>query len=146
MKKIAFVCTGNTCRSPMAENIFRHLLDKNSVNGYTVSSFGTAVAEGDGMHPFAYKALVFLGIEPKPHIATQATKPLIDDCDFVVALTGAHLARLDYPTNAATLDALTGCGDIADPYGGAADIYFACAKELYSALTKLLEALPKLLK
>ncbi len=145
MKKIAFVCTGNTCRSPIAENILRELLQKAGTADYEVCSFGTSAATGEGMQLYAYRALCALGIRPKPHKAEQANKELIQNCDLIVTLTDAHLSRLRFPDNAYSLGALTGCGDIADPYGGSQETYHACAKELKSAITILIEKLSQLL-
>ena len=58
MKNILFVCTGNTCRSPMAEGIFNHfILNEDKLNGIKASSAGISVFGGDGANPKTQKAV-----------------------------------------------------------------------------------------
>lgn len=71
MKKILFVCGGNTCRSPMAEAIIRHLLKQNNIEDIEVASCGIAAADGWPMSENARKALQSLDVEPHRHKSRQ---------------------------------------------------------------------------
>ncbi len=72
MVSVAFVCLGNICRSPMAELIFKNLLDERGLSSdFRVSSFGTSdCEEGSAIYPQAKKTLVMHGI-PGSHTARQ---------------------------------------------------------------------------
>lgn len=136
--RIAFVCTGNTCRSPMAEYIMREKLKKNGLIDYSVCSCGVYAVNGAGIHPYAENALKKLGINVEKHIATQISSDIINSCDLIIALSNSHLTYLGNSPKIKTLDSLTGSGDIADPYGGTQEEYISCARRIDTALDKLI--------
>ncbi len=144
MKRIAFVCTGNTCRSPMAEHIMRKKLADANIDGYEVVSYGVRAAEGADIGEFAKAALEEMGIKAERHSATTIKEEHISSCDLIIALTYRHLVHLNFHKKATVLDALVGCGDIVDPYGGTLEDYKACAATLDLAITKLVQLLPAL--
>lgn len=94
--RICFVCTGNICRSPTAEVVFRHLLaDAGLAQHALVSSAGTGPWHaGHDMDPRARQTLLARGYRPDPHIARQFLAGDFDRYDLVLAIDSGHLARL----------------------------------------------------
>jgi len=136
--KILFVCTGNICRSPMAEIIFKNLCPK-----FTVSSAGTHAA--DMMTGDAGEALKICGekVPSKKMKATQFTAGMIGKYDLIICMTRRHKEFVGDFKNVKTLDELTGSGDIFDPYGWPLDIYIEVCKKLQKELGLLYNVLSK---
>jgi protein-tyrosine phosphatase len=89
---ILFVCTGNICRSPMAEAMLRHLLAERGVDGVTVSSSGTWGLDGEAATGLGIEELRGRGIVgSSPHIARSLTRDQLDAADLVVAMTSVHV-------------------------------------------------------
>ena len=106
--KILFVCAGNTCRSPMAEMIFKNICQRHRRTGVIVRSAGTAAEVGADMMPEAMIALQDIGITigKKPHKAQQYLPKMQQQYQYIFDLR-----------------------DYADPYGGGQAAYDAvCAK------------------
>ena len=136
--KIIFACSGNTCRSPMAEAVFKKMLKDEGVNGVEVESRGVVANVGADISENAKKALKSAGIPFKKHSAKQITTDDILNCDFVICMTERHRMRLGCLPQVFTLGQMTGCGDIVDPYGKDEETYKECLKEIQAALTKLM--------
>jgi len=96
LTRICFVCTGNICRSPTAEVVFRQLLvDAGLAQRATVSSAGTGPWHaGNDMDPRARQALLARGYRPGRHIARQFLAADFGRYDLVLAIDSGHLARL----------------------------------------------------
>ncbi len=147
---VLFVCTGNTCRSAMASYIFRYFLQKKrKLSLYTVSSAGLAAENGDPMSENAKAALLKLGVPvKKPHKAQQLTIAAAKKADLIVCMTAKHKQALgSYASKAQTVAALTGGGDVPDPYGGDLQTYLKtaeyltyAAQDVYTAAEKLASA------
>ncbi|MBN1863549.1 MAG: hypothetical protein JW808_01475, partial [Victivallales bacterium] len=84
---VLFVCSGNTCRSPMAEGYLRHLLEKGGRGDITVSSAGTSTADGMPPSRHSVEALKEHGIDISGHRSTGLTVELLKRSDMVVAMT-----------------------------------------------------------
>ncbi|TFV58287.1 low molecular weight phosphatase family protein [Mycobacterium sp. PS03-16] len=88
---ILFVCTGNLCRSPIAERLARAYLRQMSGSAdVTVSSAGTRAVVSQPMHPYAALVLQRLGGDSADFYARQFTPPMSQDVDLVLTMTRAH--------------------------------------------------------
>lgn len=152
MKRILFVCTGNTCRSSMAEALFKYLLNiENIANRYSVRSAGTSAFLNMPASDNAIKALDELEIDLKSHASNALTKEMIKEADLILAMTRSHRASIlgavpeavskVYTLKGYTGEAAAATVDIADPYGGDMEAYRRCRDEILGNLRKVLNKL-----
>lgn len=135
--RILLVCTGNTCRSPMAEGIFRKLLaerlgcdvDELSGRGVEVGSAGTAGGRGVAS-PHGVTVMARRGIDLSGHVSRALTGEMIRQADYVYAVTRSHLDRVIElePSVADRAKSLIEGRDVRDPIGGSEDEYERCAQ------------------
>ena len=139
-KKIIFVCTGNTCRSPMAEAALRAELKKRKIRWYTVQSAGLCAEAGGVMNPKSRQALTEAGI---PFSETFSSRPLtaamVKEAFVVICMTEAQRAAVK-GGNVTTMQALAGV-EIADPYGMDIDAYRFTLRTLRECMPRIIEAL-----
>lgn len=140
MKKIMFVCTGNTCRSPMAEYILKDLLKKEGIEDIKVTSAGI-MCEEEGINPKAKNALKNHGITVRRNKTHPATADLCRKQNAIICMTQAHKNKFVGFSNVYTVDELTGLGDIPDPFGKDQSAYDECAKTIMKACVKIKELL-----
>lgn len=138
---ILFVCTGNTCRSPLAQALCARLLaDRLGCEpadlpgrGFFVQSAGLAAMIGAEATAEAVAIAAEMGADLKGHKSQRLTLELLAQADFLFAMTQAHLqmlSSLELP-NGPILSLLSGEGeDIADPIGCSADVYRECARQI----------------
>ena len=149
MKNILFICTGNVCRSPMAEGIFR-----NAARGrgdFQVASAGLGAMEGQPPSTYAVQALKELGIDISNQRSRLLSPELVEHADYIFGMTHSHIdtVMMLYPMAAEktfllrefdeTLDQFE--KDISDPIGGSYEIYLNCRDQIEQGIVSILRFL-----
>ena len=129
---ILFVCTGNTCRSPMAEGLFKKILADKGIDNIFCSSAGLFAMTGDEVTPNSVKACERFAVDISAHRARRITSYILDETDKFVCMTKDHAASLSlYVPSEKVL--VLGEG-VPDPYGGDLETYICCANSIRTAL------------
>ncbi len=91
---ILFVCTGNTCRSPMAEAALRALLEKRRPGKVTVISAGTGAASGFPATMYANEAVKIWSCDLSKHKSRQLSRGMIEEADLIFGMTPEHVKEV----------------------------------------------------
>lgn len=136
---ILFVCTGNTCRSPMAAALFNKIAVERNLD-VRIESAGIFACDGEPASTEAVIAMKKYGIDLLGHHAQSINTELLEKCDLILTMTAAHKMVIEPSAQGKTftLNEYAGIdGDIPDPYGGDVEEYEQCAKQIYLALLKV---------
>jgi protein-tyrosine-phosphatase len=147
-RSVLFVCTGNTCRSPLAEALCKKLLaDRLGVSeadlparGFTVRSAGVSAFHGDAASPEAVEVAARWGVDLSGHRSRPVNPEVLVAATDVVAMTGGHVAvlALRYPGYGPEPMVLGMSEDVPDPIGGDRADYEACASMIVAHLNRMI--------
>ena len=155
MKRILFVCTGNTCRSALAQGIARKELQQRERSDVEVASAGTDAWDGGAATDEALLVGIERGLDLGAHRSRKLTREIVRDADLILAMAPQHLTTARHlggenKTHLLSEYATAGESDrmIRDPFGGDLEAYRATADDLEEqvrlALDRFLkEAIPE---
>lgn len=150
--RILFVCTGNTCRSPLAEGIARRELDRRGWGSEVeVASAGVAAAEGQGASEGSLTVAREEGLDLSDHRSRLLTREMALEADLILGMSAGHVARVVTLAENASVALL---GDFAqgvprpgptvpDPFGGPVEVYRETFRTLDALVCEALDRLPR---
>lgn len=136
-KYVAFVCTGNTCRSPMAEGIFNKLSAEMGLN-VTAESFGIATVSGLPVSKNSVDACGEIGVDLSKTCSAEVNNAPLEKYEKFYCMSQSHAKMLtdffDVPKD--KIEVL----NVSDPYGGDIEVYKKCRDEIHNSVKEIIKA------
>lgn len=144
--RILFVCTGNTCRSPLAEALAKKVVVERGLADVEVMSAGTSAWDGAPASDGALLVGMERGLDLSAHRAQTLTRELVRDADLVLAMGPHHLERVEALGGTGRAYLLTDFASrgssarpVNDPIGGELDLYRSTADELEAEIRRVFD-------
>jgi protein-tyrosine-phosphatase len=153
--EILFVCTGNTCRSPMTEGLLKRSLKQAGLENISVSSAGTNTLSGSPATLFAVEAAKVRGVDISGHISRKLNEHMLEQADLILVMNEAHLDRIKKLNRSSLRKAYLlklfpekskreGDFDIRDPIGGTLDDYNQIFLEMEGEMKRIFPYIQKM--
>ncbi len=148
IKNVLLVCTGNICRSPLAEALLERALQDRAIAEVTVTSAGTGAWDGAPASEGAYLVGLERGLDLSGHRARLLTRELVEQADLILTMARHHRARVDELGGEGRVFVLGEYAgregneaEVSDPFGGDLDVYRDTCAELEALVAAVVERL-----
>ncbi|MDR0932344.1 MAG: hypothetical protein LBM70_04915 [Victivallales bacterium] len=137
--RIMFVCTGNSCRSPMADLYFNALCQRANRSDIAACSSGVCAWDGGLISRPAASVMEQLGIDSTKFRSRRFTSELAHQCDLLIAMSNSHRDAMSQiaPDQSVKIRLLLKEADVPDPFGGSSDHYMKIFETMKPALDEL---------
>jgi protein arginine phosphatase len=147
MNRVLFVCTGNTCRSPMAAGIFNKLVRERNAGNARAESAGLAALRGLRATPQAIAVAHGEGVDIRRHRSQPVTEAMLSRYGLVLTMSGqqwyevSDMVDRDYVKRLSEFGPNPGSDDVSDPIGGSQAVYQEVYDQLYSMIDERFDSI-----